>query len=417
RADAFALLWTASIAAQEHKVDWLPRWLSVGAEQRTRYESIDRRYNGFDGGDQQLAVRNRFQADVSAPKFAARLELQHSPAYLHDSGSLVTPSHIGGGLLQQANLAFQPIPSLSLEAGRFSEDFGSRRLIARNIFRNSTNAFDGALIRWKPSRWSVQTMVFRPAVYTGTYSDPLRVDGRFAAAFADRTYAGDSQAGGYVIRYSDSPRSPAALDRRLWTTGFRLFRPPLERQARTDYDFETALQKGSAEGERRTESMLHASADHTFAYAQWPRLAISYQQASGAFDTLFGARRFEYGPTGIYGLFARSNIRSLSQVFGAAPTKRTEFQLSHRWMWLASATRGWAASVLADPTGSAGTSLGRQWEARARYYPKPSVMLEAGHVAFHEGSFIERVLKRPAGLASYFWFGIEIQARFYSATR
>jgi hypothetical protein len=29
------------------------------------------------------------------------------------------------------------------------------------------------------------------------------------------------------------------------------------------------------------------------------------------FSTLFGARRFEYGPTGIFGLFARSNMTSI----------------------------------------------------------------------------------------------------------
>ena len=53
--------------------------------------------------------------------------------------------------------------------------------------------------------------------------------------------------------------------------------------------------------------------------SRWsPRLIFQYDYASGdddpndadnnRFDTLYGARRFDFGPTGIYGPFARANL-------------------------------------------------------------------------------------------------------------
>ena len=64
----------------------------------------------------------------------------------------------------------------------------------------------------------------------------------------------------------------------------------------------------------------HASAGYTFDAAWTPRVRVAWDYASGdadpndgqnnRFDTLFGARRFEYGPTGIYGAVFRANLNS-----------------------------------------------------------------------------------------------------------
>ena len=64
----------------------------------------------------------------------------------------------------------------------------------------------------------------------------------------------------------------------------------------------------------------HLSLGYSFDVPWSPRLSLHYDYASGdddpsdgdnsRYDTLFGSRRFDYGPTSIYGAFARSNINT-----------------------------------------------------------------------------------------------------------
>lgn len=48
------------------------------------------------------------------------------------------------------------------------------------------------------------------------------------------------------------------------------------------------------------------------------------------FDTLFGARRFEFGPTGIYGLLARSNVNSPGVKLDLRPKPGLALMLAYR---------------------------------------------------------------------------------------
>ena len=89
----------------------------------------------------------------------------------------------------------------------------------------------------------------------------------------------------------------------------------------------------------------HLDVGYTFDMPWTPRFALEYDYASGdkdpndgkdqRFDTLFGARRFEFGPTGIYGAFARSNINTPGYRIGINPRSDVQAFLSHRAFWLA----------------------------------------------------------------------------------
>jgi hypothetical protein len=77
--------------------------------------------------------------------------------------------------------------------------------------------------------------------------------------------------------------------------------------------------------------LFHAWAGYTFNTAWLPRVSFQYDQASGdsanpatftRFDTLFGARRWEFGPTSLYGAVQRSNLISPGVRLHVALTRR-----------------------------------------------------------------------------------------------
>ena len=81
------------------------------------------------------------------------------------------------------------------------------------------------------------------------------------------------------------------------------------------------------------------------------------------FDTLYGARSFELGPSGIYGPFVRGNLESVGVlgIFRLAP--RWTLMATLRGFWLASKTDEWIAAELRDEAGASGDYIGRQLES------------------------------------------------------
>ena len=109
------------------------------------------------------------------------------------------------------------------------------------------------------------------------------------------------------------------------------------------------------------------------------------------FDTLYGARRFEYGPTGIYGAFARSNISSPGMRLEVVPRPAANGFLSYRALWLAQASDAWPTTGIRDPDGVSGKFLGHQIEGRARWSVLNAHMtIEAGFARLWIGEFASR---------------------------
>lgn len=74
-----------------------------------------------------------------------------------------------------------------------------------------------------------------------------------------------------------------------------------------------------------------------------PRVSIEYDHASGEgpggrygrFDTLFGMRRADLGPAGLYNAFGRTNFISPGIRVEAVPDGRTDLMATLRPIWLA----------------------------------------------------------------------------------
>ena len=156
--------------------------------------------------------------------------------------------------------------------------------------------------------------------------------------------------------------------------------------------------------------MQHADVGYTFDHPWTPRLAFEYDYASGdknpkdnqdqRFDTLFGARRFDFGPTGIYGAFARSNINTPGYRITVNPRSDVQLGVSHRAFWLASDTDAWTTTginSLRDKTGKTSNYIGQQLELTARYDFNSSLGLETGWTHLFKGDFAKDAPNAPAG--------------------
>lgn len=405
----------------------LPAWLQVHAEHRTRYESVDVRYRANEtGGDQAFNFRTRFQVRLSSPHAFAYTEIQDSRIALNDSASTVGISQVLNTHVLQlhAGLTWKDLGrrrlGLQIEGGRFSRDFGFRRVISRSIYRNSTNAFDGVIGRLSGGTWNVQALAFRPVlyVYPSLDRDPRYTRLRVAGFYATTSRLKVASADLYGLVWRDGRAAPAVSRRALTTVGARVwgqFGPG----RRAEYEVESALQRGDVGPLDHRAAFTHVQAGYAWSSPWRPRLLAIYDYASGdadptdgksgAYDLLLGARRFEFGPMGLHGLIPRSNIVSPGVWLIVRPTVPLETSLQVRGMYLAAARDRWRSTALVDPTGAAGRHIGEQFEWRTRYRFTPHVEFDGGVTLFREGSFVERLRPNSSGRSVHVYAGLEVK--------
>jgi hypothetical protein len=211
----------------------------------------------------------------------------------------------------------------------------------------------------------------------------------------------------YVIGFHerDGARPPPSLHRRLATLGGRVVRAPSP--GRFDVQLEIMGQGGwsraTPEGldlQHRALS-LHASSGRRFDAPWSPRLSALYDFASGdhdprdgrngRFDPLFGARRFEWGPTSLFGPLARSNVSAPGLRLDVSPRASVEASAGFRLVWLPARKDAWVTGDLRDPTGASGRFVGQQLEARVRWHVlQGNLSLELGAAGLLRGRFAEQ---------------------------
>jgi hypothetical protein len=201
-------------------------------------------------------------------------------------------------------------------------------------------------------------------------------------------------------------------NRRLITFGARLRRAPAK--GSFDYEIEAALQRGLARATTAVSDVrdlkvragfVHAEAGSTFKSKWAPRVSAMFDYASGEtanpntytrFDTLYGARRADFGPLSLYGPLGRANIVSPGIRFEARPSKRLDLMGSVRMAWLASAIDSFASTSVTDKSGKAGSYGGTQFELRARRWLVPQKLrLELGAAYLAKGRFLKDAPNAP----------------------
>jgi hypothetical protein len=130
--------------------------------------------------------------------------------------------------------------------------------------------------------------------------------------------------------------------------------------------------------ETSPEEMFTTVRDHAF-----PFIKTLGQSASGdggkpgryrRFDTLFGARRFDFGPTALYGALQRTNIISPGLRLEGAPDNRTDVMASYRALWLENPRDAFATTSVRAASGGAGRFAGHQAEVRLRHWLVPGLL-------------------------------------------
>lgn len=426
----------------------LPNWLSLSVEQRTRYETMDGSFKAHSkGGDQQIPLQTDVWLQANLGAFRLGTEFLDARALGADSGSDISNTHADTADFIQAYAAwadqaiFDSGIGAEVVAGRQTLNLGSRRLVGRNAFRNTINSFSGIKLRLlNYDKWQFTSFVTMPVIrYPKSSADIL--DGVhvwdqedthtwFSGGFLelyDLAWGINSEVYLYHLDEGDSNRNQTA-NRRYFTPGVRFYIKP--KKAQFDFQSETIGQTGTVRSSTAANSSTnlehtawfqHVDMGYTFNMPWSPRLALEYDYASGdknpndnkdqRFDTLYGVRRGDFGPTGIYGAFARSNINSPGYRINLAPAADLQFGVSHRIFWLASAKDAWTTANLQDKTGNSGDYVGHQLDLTSRWDVNSSLNLETGWTHLFKGEFAKNAPSAP-DQQDIDYFYVQSQLRF-----
>lgn len=414
---------------------------AISGEHRIRYESLSGQFRrDTAGGDQILAQRTLIKAVYDVGRLGWTVEGIDARAHLQDSGSLVNTTLSDAADILQAygeldlGAVLGAGSAANVRGGRFTLNLGARRLVARNGFRNTVNAFTGVDAAVATARGDRLEAFFafpvdrRPADRAGLLADRAELDRESdgvrlygAIGSTKRAFWGSGEF--YVFRFEESDGAARRTrNRRLTTIGGRAFRAPA--RGAVDFEIEAAGQFGSARASAAPADeadldhrafVLHAEIGAVLDHGWKPRAALQYDHASGdrdpddsrsgRFEPLFGARAFDLSSTGIYGPVFRANLSSPGVRFSASPTGKLDAFLMYRAYLLASSRDEWVGAGLADPTGASGRFLGHVIEAHAGWRAADHLKIDAGVSYLTEGRFRRDAPDAPRqGAATWAYF-------------
>jgi len=433
-----------------HDTLGLPEWLSVGVEHRTRYESVSDTFKASQpspapkagGGDQQIALQSDLWLQAKLGKFRFAAEFMDARTTLSDDGANNTPNPPNNASVDTLDFAqgyvswtdqnlFFSGKGVEVKAGRQTMDLGSRRLIARPIFRNTVNNFTGVRVRvidydrWQFNAFATMPVLRFPQYNSVTPNADLINHHQWDEEDTRTWFSGGILEGSklykdinaevylYHLDEGDSRLNPTR-NRRYFTPGIRIYQKP----SKGNYDF-TAEGMGQfgtvkyaatgafANTEKQHEAWSsHVEAGYSFDLPWSPRFYLEHDYASGnknwknnsasaedsRFDPLFGASDFDFGPAGIYGAFQRTNINSPGYKLDFSPRNDMSFRFQQRLIWLAEGQDCWGAAACTAGTtpglaGGNGSYVGDQLGFTGRYNVNSSLNFDAGWYHLFKGDF------------------------------
>lgn len=392
--------------------------LTLSGSVRIRYELLEGQYRpALPPRDDAITMQTSIIADYRGGPWHVSAELVDARGYLIDAPGAVSTSEVNALELSRASISYRDGP-VELTAGRLHLNLGSRRLAARNAFRNTINSFTGLRLDWRGNQNDTLTAFYvlpqtrLPSGRAELIDNRVRWDREsFDLAFWGAHYTRPDlfdgialQANVFGLTERDGDNGPTR-NRHLVTWGARLHRAPASGQ--WDIDMEGAVQTGTvraslAPNARRQDVrafFAHAELGYSPDLPGRPRVSLLLDIASGddprsaaftRFDTLFGARRWEFGPSGLFGALARTNIVAPGIRGEMAPTPRWDLMALWRPAWAHDRRDRFSNSGPADPQGRSGRFAGHMLEVRLGHWLiEKKVRLEAGTAWMTSGRLLE----------------------------
>lgn len=408
---------------------------AVSGAMRLRYEAINgQARTGFNKNDDLVNLRTNVLAQYCKADFQVAVEIYDSRVWDDRTGTPVSTGEVNALEPVQAYVAgtfhdtFGAGSQLTLTGGRMMLNLGSRRLVAADDYRNTTNGYTGlkadvaAKGGWKGTFIYTLPQIRLPDGLDDLRSAKVKLDKEsfdlvlwggqisraktLGPAMIELTY--------FHLGERDAPTRPTR-DRSLDTFGGRIITEP--QTGHFDYEVEGFYQTGSvstsaaiaAPRQSVAAGFIHADVGYSFTGAWKPRLSVEYDRASGdkrggkfgRFDTLYGMRRADLAPAGLYNALARTNIETIGVRIEATPSKRLDWFAAYRPIWLAVREDSFSATGVRDATGSSGRFAGHQVEARIRYWLMPShLRFEFDGLLLAKGRFLKDAPNATAGKAT-----------------
>jgi hypothetical protein len=403
----------------------VPDWLHLGVDFRARYESYSQpvKKNETTGGA-QFSERTDVNVEVRYEPFklhaefldarplynygvtvSSRMEDQNDVLQLY--GSLWTDNFLGSG---------QPT---ELQIGKFTQDFGQRRLIARSSYSNVPYSFVGA--HWSLGNlkeWQIRAFVMRPVQNQQTSPDTWNTHTNFyGLSYLDQRMPWlHTELYAFYITQTEEVQGVSGIGQEqitqgqlanLTTLGFRLFQP--KAKGTFDYEIESAYQFGRSALQPGSPVLTtfaffqHGELGYTFNLPWTPRILFQYDYASGnknpngdqngRFNPLFGTYTFDFTYQGIWDLFKRANISSPGYIISVEPVEDLSLDFKQRFWWLAQSKDIFDGANLQDSTGRAGNYVGSELDVRLEWTVSPNLRLEGGWLYLIKGSYYSNLLK------------------------
>lgn len=400
-------------------------WLEVGLEHRTRYEWRNNDIRRIEGGeDNPIFLRHRAWIGIKEilDPFRFAVEFQDSRVVnnkhlptdqerdVYDLLNAYGELYFKKGLGADDRGQDRPI---RFRVGRMAYEATDRRFIARNEWRNTTNAFEGFRLNLgrEANDWELDLFGMQPVKRLQTKFDEANNHLWFFGGIGTwRKWSDIATIQAYYMgqKQTADPNGFTAtnrLDRQIHMPGFRVYG---KAGNIVDFDVSYNHQLGFTGPNRVDANGYTIEVGRGFDHAWKPRLSAFYGYASGdkdpndgvdnRFDRFFGfARPWSADHYVIY-----ENLKAPKVRFEFSPTQKLGFELGYGAYWLASKTDrmfdildGNISNTIKDPgfnrdkTGQSGDFGGHAFEGRIRYQPIPRINTILGYTHFTAGEFVK----------------------------
>ncbi|ALM92009.1 MULTISPECIES: alginate export family protein [Alteromonas] len=380
----------------------------ISGSYRLRYEHLNNPI--FPSSSEDRAQVNRrvssrllVKAQTNWDVFNVTLELADSRVWLDDNDPTLTSSQVNTLEPLQFFVRYTPQDSQYLKgitAGRITFDHGSRRLIGQGVYRNTKNAFDGVLVDYQVSDWNIRGFYLLPVSRlpsdSGAVADAERA---FDKSYSEREFFGlyitspdnNVKLQSYWLKEEDSAKL-STKNRDLYTLSVDYTKPFADTwKANIEVIGQTGTSHQTASASDTTELdveswLLHANigkkiTDYTFLRGEIDAISGDNDSSDNTisdFDSLYGVRRFDFGPTDVYQAMPRRNLYTVGARSVTKPSKEHNIMVSYKAMWYQKAPE------------SVDNFIGQQLEARWRWQIMPSLRLAIGAAYLLKGDGFER---------------------------